>query len=391
MRTLAHVSDVLTTTADIGRSIGDAFVWFFLSQSQQFLHDHLRAQPSGYIPVGVGGRGEIEFMRQVRLPHHLVLYHGITSFLRIGDVSFVDTRSLQVVGIGELKTTEVAPRQLSIKLHMVAVRDANIFPIIESIERANTPAEDPSTSKDLPKTAKHRLEKQVKFMSEALKQQPPDSNTDIHDAYCFDELSKMSSRIKTSPHAYQQIGPGLLLIAIRAQQRSFVRRVMTQVPAADIVQRLKGLSDAVIGLFDPNTKPDNRLIIGGVKTTIDAAAVPVFWWSIDLDFAERLYFRELELVTAYNPAHLIGRLRSEGFEVESIENGDRLDYRLSRTLAVGSRVEIGGMWFFLQMIQSHLMKEDKVLEMLLSLIHSANEGTLPSNSRIDLSLVHRVV
>ena len=50
--------------------------------------------------------GEIQFIRHVPVvAGHLVLYHGITTFLRVGDVSLISLDGTRrVAAIGELKT-----------------------------------------------------------------------------------------------------------------------------------------------------------------------------------------------------------------------------------------------------------------------------------------------
>src|SRR5207249_3075283 len=109
MRSLGRRATALTALTEIGKSIGDAFVWFFYHRSQPLLQHHLRRPSPGRIPTGIGGRGELEFVRRTHLPNHFLLYHGVTSFLKIGDVSFVDRRTLEVVAIGELKSQQLRP------------------------------------------------------------------------------------------------------------------------------------------------------------------------------------------------------------------------------------------------------------------------------------------
>jgi hypothetical protein len=390
MRSFGKCSDALTALADIGASIGDAFVWFFYHRSQHMLRHHLERPSSGRIPTGVGGRGELEFVRRIRLPDHFVIYHGITSFLKVGDVSFVDRRTLDVVAVGELKSHESAPGQLKISLHVLSVPGAESIPFVP--EGADPAKASRSSGKELPPNGKRRLARQLKSMADAVKNSVPDSQSEIHNSYHFDDLKKITDGLLRRSHAYSQIGSGLLIIAVRpSYARSFSRRVMSEVAGEGVVQRLVGLSERVMALFDPNAKPDNCLILGRIKTTADADTVPLFWWSVDVDLAERVYFRDIEVLTAYNPAHLIARLRSLGFEVETIARQVGPDYRIALSPVRGGRIEIGGLWYFLRMIHNHLMKEEKVVEMLLSLVSSAENGTIPINSRVEISVVPRVV
>src|SRR5207344_325451 len=57
------------------------------------------------IPFGIGGLGEIEFIRNnPTMGENVVLYHGITNLLRYGDVSLINVRTFDVAAIAELKT-----------------------------------------------------------------------------------------------------------------------------------------------------------------------------------------------------------------------------------------------------------------------------------------------
>ena len=56
------------------------------------------------MPPGFGGIGETMFMKNVRMfGEYMVIYHGMTTILRIGDITFIDLKKLKVAGIGEIK------------------------------------------------------------------------------------------------------------------------------------------------------------------------------------------------------------------------------------------------------------------------------------------------
>ena len=62
-----------------------------------------------YAPPGIGGLGELNFIEDARLVKgHLGLYHGMTTFLRLGDISFINMEGLSLSAVAELKTTKIA-------------------------------------------------------------------------------------------------------------------------------------------------------------------------------------------------------------------------------------------------------------------------------------------
>ena len=99
-------------TIAIGRSLGDSFAWFFYHSERKHLEEHLKHERQLHMPPGIGGIGELEFLDKTRvIDNHLVIYHGTTTFLRIGDVSFLDMKTLRLTAIGELKTKEIGPKE----------------------------------------------------------------------------------------------------------------------------------------------------------------------------------------------------------------------------------------------------------------------------------------
>lgn len=86
MRFLSSEQEIVCRAIRIGRSIGDAFAWFFYQNDRTLLAEHLKEPEQLLIPEGVGGFAELEMVRRMPVLHgHFVLYHGITSILRLGD------------------------------------------------------------------------------------------------------------------------------------------------------------------------------------------------------------------------------------------------------------------------------------------------------------------
>ncbi|MBN9118365.1 MAG: hypothetical protein J0I06_04250 [Planctomycetes bacterium] len=107
MRILRKYEDALNEAIRVGKAIGDGFAWLFYQGESALLAKHLQHSEITHPPGGIGGRGECRFITDLRVVNgHLVLYHGITSILRLGDVSLVDLKAFKVTGIGELKSDE---------------------------------------------------------------------------------------------------------------------------------------------------------------------------------------------------------------------------------------------------------------------------------------------
>ena len=87
----------------IGKSIGDSFAYIFYRDSIEELEKHYKHPDNGLFVSGIGGRGEIEFIKEnPTIDGYLVVYHSITNMLRIGDFS-VCSLDGKVIGTGEIK------------------------------------------------------------------------------------------------------------------------------------------------------------------------------------------------------------------------------------------------------------------------------------------------
>jgi hypothetical protein len=93
MATLDMYVKTIVSTIGVGKAIADGYAWVFYQDDQSLLNKHLEYEQQTFLPPGVGGIGEIAFVDKLQgFNGHLVLYHGITSFLRMGDVSFLIRR-----------------------------------------------------------------------------------------------------------------------------------------------------------------------------------------------------------------------------------------------------------------------------------------------------------
>jgi len=88
---LDHYSKSIKIVLGIGRSLGDGFAWMFYRNDGHLIDEHLKLQRQPLLPPGAGGRGERLFLEKFQNSiGTLAIYHGLTSFLRMGDFSFYD-------------------------------------------------------------------------------------------------------------------------------------------------------------------------------------------------------------------------------------------------------------------------------------------------------------
>jgi len=110
---LAEAKQALRRAKGIGQSLGNAFAWFFYQHEPRLLELHAKHPLTDSLHADVGGAGEHAFVSAVPVyDGAFILHHGITSILRIGDISLYDLKAFRVKGLGEIKASQVSKNEL---------------------------------------------------------------------------------------------------------------------------------------------------------------------------------------------------------------------------------------------------------------------------------------
>jgi len=381
MKTLRRYRVGLREAMDVGRGIGDAFAWLFYYRQPEYLIKHLGHQPLKSMPPGIGGRGELAFLHETKLiGKSLVIYHGTTTFLRIGDISLINLESGRLAGIGELKTTESEPGKFIITIHLVGPGLLRILPgDVLTKTRSNSPP-----LNKLPESIRQRLDRQLNAMGATFAAQKPEEVKDISRASHLPELCTLAQKLEKENIAFQRVGDGLLLIGHRQRGKGdFARRVLSRTRQYRSKRHVEELKKHVLGLMGPNSD-DNSVILGALDLTLLPGATPLFWWRVDLGFLRSLFFQDTVVVCVYNPAHLAHKFRAAGFHVERLK--DNWEIRVSKQLSKG-RFVLDGFNYFAQMVSRHLMREEAVVIALEAALKKAEDQKSNNNLRIDIQMM----
>ena len=124
-----------------------------------------------HTPPGVGGKGELEFIDRFKvLNSNIVLYHGTTSFLRVGDISFIKIPTLELTAIGELKTQRIGPGKLEISVSAYGRKEIAEKFFKDLNEKIKTENWTDKTKKlnSFPPKIEEKLKKQIKEILNSL-------------------------------------------------------------------------------------------------------------------------------------------------------------------------------------------------------------------------------
>lgn len=289
---------------DIGKSLGDAFAWFFYRDNREELDKHFEHKKTGLYVSGIGGRGELEFIKKgLSIEGLYVLYHGITNMLRIGDFSLYDFNH-GIVGLGELKTKREGD-----KLQISAVISSKV-PI--------NPLEHSKLGEDsLHKNVLHLkkdfpgIEKQLRAQVDALKTTTAEESATFESSYEYDMLNSLTPQNIFSLSSDKS----LMIIAIWSQYRTFYEVLSERDEFQELPEN--ALIESARKIIAPEL-PYNQFHMGELTTEASILSIPVLWWDIKKQICEDLYFKRLKIITIFNPAKLLNCFIEDGFSVTEI-------------------------------------------------------------------------
>jgi hypothetical protein len=376
IRRLGHYQEAIREAVRLGKTLGDAFAWFFYRNDLPLLFKHLEHEPITEVPTGVGLDGELTFINNIKVVDgHLVLYHGITTILRHGDVSFIDLDTFKLTCLGELKSREMEGGELAVTVLFIGPRDRSLPAFFHDAPLSNKP------SPPLPPDMTERLQRQLQGMAAAFKPIPAREELKYEQDTLFPVLMKLADELEQSEVVYEQCGDGLLLAGFRTDETTslFDKLLNSKTDAVKKVQNLGPHVEKLIDKSQPNAADNaNSLAINALGRGALPGTTPLFWCPLKLSFLEKLFFQDAVVVTIYNPAHLIRKLRDQGFQARPLGNRRYEVYKM-----VGEkRMSLEGFDYFQRLIQDHLVDEDVVLG-ILSHAHSLIvSGKVGVNTRI---------
>ncbi len=350
----------LERVIDVGLLLGDSFAWMFYRQSPRLLRRHYQHQRLRHLPVSLGGRGEISFIEtHAVIGHHLVLYHGVTTFLRIGDISLVNLQTGKIDGIGELKTTQVEEDRCEINLNYIGGKIE--LPASFSLSAV-------SKAPPLPPKLAAKLASQLREIKRAVvPEQKSSPRIDMRNqtlVFAPERLAELYDQADDKKSSALRLSPGLVVIGIKTAGHTLAERVLDSDP--NFKSALDRIPDDVRGLVVPGA-PDNSLKIGtlvfpgGGRYYLTYGMKPLRWWPLRQDVREAIASGRFLVLTVFNPASLLARFREHGFVTKAARPGVGFSIHLEK----GARpLVFGPLDHFLELIPQRMIQEESVFNMI---------------------------
>ena len=360
---LKAVKEVIT----IGKTLGDAFSWFFYSKNRSELDIHFEHPSTGLFVAGIGGKGEIEFIKNNQnLDGLFVVYHGITDMLRVGDFSLY-ANGIGIVGIGELKSQREGDRisvtanitsKVSIKTPTEAVNSELSFDERMKLLQKSFPS----------------LPKQMEAQDKLMKAEKSEHSSNFYADYEYDAVNSLSPKSPIALNADNS----LLLCAAWSKHVSLFDILSDD----EHVDAPDGLSNYAIELMKPES-PYNEAVISEIDTRMFFPRMPILWWKISDELCRDIYFKRVSISTVFNPAKLLRLFVDKGFRVVSI--GKTQDIKLEK-VADGKRMEFGSLQMYMDLIHHSMMRTDAVFAIVERVIEAFESGKIPLGTKVDMHI-----
>ena len=249
---------------------------------------------------------------------HFTVYHGITNILRVGDVSLFNTKTLQLIGIGELKTKKKNERELEISLILIGKRELNPFGKREikvkqgNIENLADGFHD-----------EERVKRQVRVMTKHFaKDRSKGGQHSYFDKYHFDDIDQLLKESKRYRVNFKKVSDGLIYAFVKAQHL-FNKRFSDETPSVkrNFGEFRQSIKELTISNYELNSILHGSILYEkNGQPQIGIGIPPLFWSFLNMDSLKSLYFQECVLVTIFNPAYIFKRLEEKGFTVTTHNN-----------------------------------------------------------------------
>lgn len=315
MREYAAWKEAIKKVMETGKAIGDGFAWFFYRNSPEELEKHYEHEDNGLFVAGIGGRGEIEFIREKQnIEGCFVLYHSITNMLRVGDFSLCSVDGY-VIGVGELKS-EYVDSHLNVTAYVTSK--------IEIHNQNNE--EDGSVTKPNINPSPERLERQLKSQEQLLtKEKGENQKADQWISYQYHLITQAMN----SP-SFSSISDDNSMVVVAVKEEGSLWQVLTNESEPENDNTEEFLQMVKKTIIDESSF--NAIHYQPVDLGMLPFRKPIIWWELEDNVIRGILFHKITVLTIYNVAHFYEKLISHGFTVRK-ENGYKITQKSSKGLA----------------------------------------------------------
>ena len=364
MRDLANYRKALREAILVGKSIGDGFAWFFYERDRDLITEHLKHDFHPLLPPGDGRIGERKCLDVFRyMDGHFQLYHGITTFLRLGDCSFVNLKTMRISAIGEVKTKRTGEETLASSLSLVFAKD-------ESLPNFNSTAPNKTVKPEkFDQKIEQRRKRQVKQMAEAVSganSLQPENKVDSSDMeFSFMAVEEAVKECKIRHFSAKKVSGGMMVCAFRLRRKNKLSSALVSQSNDASVDEFGDFPKEAIKIMVQDRK-DNSLRVGSIgfakENLINRSdRLPFALWPLSGKTIVDVMLGSVFVVILFNPLPFKIALEKRGYDVEVAK--DYLPISATKTFN-DRQVGIENLSYFFDLILYGGMNENDVLRLI---------------------------
>jgi hypothetical protein len=303
-----------------------------------------------------------------------LLYHGITTFLRIGDISLVDLKKLRVTCVGELKTTRIDPEHVTVHMSFIAGERTSLPKEFKSVSSPKSEVKAPP----LAPAIRSHLERQEKVMHEAVGRAREAGKGPIINGqfeFHYRELEEVVNCSHAGGFEYTKAGDGLVIGALRLPRSGTLSASLIGKEVRTLERMAAGIEAWAMKIVVPGNEWNSISIgsFGGAENLVTNSFHPPFFaWPVDPKVLADIAFGRVIVVTLFNRGHLLTRLYNKGFEIEL---GPKGQLHRARKKIGEKCIELEYYDHFLSMVPRALMTEDAVMSTIDQTIDQARRAS----------------
>ena len=282
-----EIKEVIRT----GKSIGDSFAYIFYRDSIEELEKHYKHPDNGLFVSGIGGRGEIEFIKaNPTIDGYLVVYHSITNMLRIGDFSLCSLDG-KVIGTGEIKSEYISEkRTLASSVYM------------SSRVRLEMPSEE--GEEIYGNTTKEKIQKQLQNQDNLLKRDFDNIMNGKRRMNAQHFLIEMACNNKKGV-TYNE-SSNTLIIAVK-EEEYYASECFDEI----LGEKLHNMTQRMI-----KESQYNSIRMEQIGKEYKPYRKPIIWWNIDDEIIMDILFDKIVIFSIVNFVTYYEHLVEKGFKIQ---------------------------------------------------------------------------
>lgn len=379
IKELSKYIEFINQPISVAKSIGDGYVWIFYYNNQDLLLKHYRNPAVPHIRYNIGGKGELTFVKSLKVfQGNLIIYHGITNILRIGDISFFDLDKGKITSLGEIKTEKIEDKQIKLSLHLVTLKNDNSF----NFKDININRE---MNKN-PQWIKNRLNRQINKMTSAFDEISKVNIKEklfIKGCINYHKLEKYYSNARIKKPSIGKFDDGLILMILKQRKSKLSTRIM-KTPDITFLNKID-----ILNMFQDILLKDkeNHILFNFIhydiksKIALIPGTIPLTWWPIDNDIIKEIIFFKIILCCIFNLGSIINKLKNKGYEFHHDKKNKHFYMKIKNQNGYLILENIG---YYINLIRYYLVDETSIINMIDETIKIIKKQNIKTTTKVNL-------